>query len=109
MATSETQKSTGSKRTALAKSDGRSKDNSGVKDKVYPYFAVCLRSKGYEGSLITGKIYQVIRPEKNDPAADVRVIDEEGEDYLYAADRFVPVELPVAARKALRSASLLRA
>jgi hypothetical protein len=35
----------------------------------------------------------------------LRVIDESGEDYLYPADFFVAIELPLAARKALAKAS----
>jgi hypothetical protein len=31
----------------------------------------------------------------------VRVIDESGEDYLYPKDYFVPVDLPISARRAL--------
>jgi hypothetical protein len=62
---------------------------------------MCIDNGGYEGSLWVGKVYQVIRPEANDRLGDVRVIDEEGEDYLYAAKQFVPVELPSRARKVL--------
>jgi len=35
----------------------------------------------------------------------VRIIDESGEDYLYPGSFFVPIELPLAARKALAKAS----
>jgi hypothetical protein len=43
----------------------------------------------------------MIRPETNDRPNDVRVIDEEGEDYLYSADQFVPIDLPPKVRKAI--------
>jgi hypothetical protein len=33
----------------------------------------------------------------------LRVIDECGEDYIYPASRFVPVELPMKGRRALAS------
>jgi hypothetical protein len=33
----------------------------------------------------------------------LRVIDESGEDYIYPASRFVPVELPMKGRRALAS------
>lgn len=34
----------------------------------------------------------------------VRVIDNEGEDYLYGRAQFVPVELPTRAKKAIAAA-----
>jgi hypothetical protein len=54
-----------------------------------------------------GKAYKVIKPLAEDPGYDLRVIDEEGEDYLYSARRFVPVDLPPAARRAVVEASSL--
>lgn len=35
----------------------------------------------------------------------IRVIDESGEDYLYPADYFVPLELPREAERALSAAT----
>jgi len=64
-------------------------------------FALCINNRGYEGSLLVGKVYKIIKPEQNDRPGDLRVVDEEGEDYLYSADRFVPIELPPQARRAL--------
>ncbi len=55
--------------------------------------------------MILGKAYKVIRPLARDPDYDLRVIDEEGEDYLYSARRFVPIELPRAARRAVAEAA----
>ncbi|MGH7193760.1 MAG: hypothetical protein ACREJM_09540 [Candidatus Saccharimonadales bacterium] len=40
------------------------------------------------------KIYHVLIDEKATKDGELRVVDESGEDYLYAADRFVPIELP---------------
>lgn len=70
----------------------------------YPFFAMCLDHRGYEGSLCLGKVYQVIRPLVGDARYDLRVIDEEGQDYLYPADRFVAIDLPPRARKAIAAA-----
>ena len=67
----------------------------------YPYFALCVDPSGYQGSLSLGKIYRVIKPELGDRPYDLRVVDEEGEDYLYSAKRFVAVDLPAKARRAL--------
>jgi hypothetical protein len=58
------------------------------------HFVVCIRNEGYEASLELRKIYEVI----DDPQAAklnmLRVIDEEGEDYLYSKEWFLPIELP---------------
>jgi hypothetical protein len=67
---------------------------------------MCIDDNGYEGSLQKGKVYPIIRPEPGDRTYDVRVIDEEGEDYLYPAKRFVPIEnLPAKAKRAVRDAA----
>src|SRR2546426_11760278 len=62
-------------------------------------FAVCIENRGAE-DLDVRKIYRVL-PDKTAAATGyVRVIDESGEDYLYPADYFVPVELPQKAKRA---------
>jgi hypothetical protein len=66
---------------------------------------VCRSNAGYAASLEPRKLYAVL----DDPAASgqglLRVIDESGEDYLYPADLFVPIQLPEETRKALRLAA----
>jgi hypothetical protein len=52
-------------------------------------------------SLMLGKAYRVVRPQRDDPRDMYRVIDEEAEDYLYDRRQFVPVDLPLRARKLL--------
>ena len=71
----------------------------------YPFFALCLKNEGVAASLDVGKAYRIIRPEPNDPSYNVRVIDEDGEDYLYPAAWFMPLELPPKAKKALTAAA----
>ena len=66
-------------------------------------FAVCIHDAADQGDLIVGKVYRVMRPQRNDRAADVRIVDESGEDYLYPRAWFVPVDLPSKARKAIAS------
>ena len=66
-------------------------------------FAVCIKNSGYEASLERNKIYVVIPDEAAERDGELRVVDESGEDYLFAADRFVAVEVPAAVK-----ASLLR-
>jgi len=69
-----------------------------------PTFVVCLENGEYEADLLIGKVYRTGKAEKNDRPADLRVIDESGEDYLYPAKWFVPVELPAKARRVLMTA-----
>jgi hypothetical protein len=64
-------------------------------------FVVCLKNKGYEVSLEPRKIYQVLPDSEAAKHRQLRVIDESGEDYLYPASYFSPIELPQPVRKAL--------
>ena len=56
-------------------------------------FAMCIANKGYD-DLEAWKVYQVLPDAKAAEVGCIRVIDESGEDYLYPADRFVPLALP---------------
>jgi hypothetical protein len=58
------------------------------------HFAVCIRNDEYEGSLELRKIYEVIDDSAAAKHDMVRIIDEEGEDYLYPADWFLAIDLP---------------
>lgn len=64
-------------------------------------FVVCLRNEGYEVSLERHKIYQALSDADAARHRQVRVIDESGEDYLYPASCFAPIELPQAIQKAV--------
>lgn len=68
-------------------------------------FAVCVRNEGYEASLERNKIYAVLPDDQAERDGDLRVVDESGEDYLFAADRFVAIEVPTAVRASLLKAS----
>jgi hypothetical protein len=84
------------------KSSGRgTSTKSGGSRRRAPRFAVCVRNTGYEASLERNKIYVVIPDEAAEHEGDLRVIDESGEDYLFAADRFVAVEVPAAVKASL--------
>lgn len=67
-------------------------------------FAICISSS--EESLLTRrKLYQVLPDESAARSNYVRIIDDEGEDYLYPKDNFVFVTLPTkAAESVLESA-----
>lgn len=50
----------------------------------------CIDNTGYEVSLTRGKVYKIL-PYTSDPVS-LRVIDNEGEDYLYDTSRFESIE-----------------
>lgn len=58
-------------------------------------FVVCVRKDDSE-DLEPRKVYQVLPDRDAGREGYVRVIDESGEDYLYPAEYFVPVVLPLA-------------
>lgn len=64
-------------------------------------YVVCIANDGYPASLERHKIYQVVADEDAVVDGDIRIIDESGEDYLYPADFFVPIEVPAAVETSL--------
>ena len=69
------------------------------------HFAVCVDNDGYEASLERNKIYVVLPDKAAEKDGDLRVVDESGEDYLFAADRFVAIDIPAAVKASLLKAS----
>ncbi len=69
-----------------------------------PRFVICIRNEDCE-DLQPRKLYQVLPDQAAAKDDYVRVIDDSGEDYLYPANYFLPIELPQAAAKALLSAA----
>jgi hypothetical protein len=53
-------------------------------------FLVCINNEGYRASLEILKLYQAIPDQRASKLGQVRVIDESGEDYLYAKECFAP-------------------
>ena len=69
-----------------------------------PRFAICIRTD--DPDLLTPRmIYRVLPDASAEHSRFLRVIDNEGEDYLYPADYFLLVDLPVAVERALLRAS----
>lgn len=64
-------------------------------------FVVCLNNQNYETSLEAGKLYRVVPDDQAIAHGYIRVIDESGEDYAYATDRFLPLTLPAQTEKTL--------
>lgn len=69
------------------------------------HFAVCLNNKGYKAALEVGKLYRFIPDKEAEAEGLIRVVDESGEDYAFAAARFHPVNLPAPVEKVLLAAS----
>jgi hypothetical protein len=52
-------------------------------------------------SLDIRKIYRTLPDSEAGKVGQIRIVDESGEDYLYPADYFIPVELSQQAKDAL--------
>lgn len=70
-----------------------------------PQFVVCLNNAGYLASLEVGKLYQFIPDDEAEKLGGLRVIDEDGEDYLYDASMFCPLQVPPVVAQTLILAS----
>ncbi len=68
-------------------------------------FVVCLSNDGYAASLGRMKIYVALRDSEAEPNGLLRVIDESGDDYLYARSRFAALKLPRSVEQTLAAAS----
>lgn len=64
-------------------------------------FALCLDNTGNEASLIIGKVYPVLPDPRAAKDHLVRVVDESGEDYLFARSQFAFVDIPDRVRRRL--------
>jgi hypothetical protein len=66
-------------------------------------FAICLTA-GPEDDLQVRKLYRIFPDEDAFEVGCLRVLDESGEDYLYAAKRFLMVDVPEKSRGKLLKA-----
>jgi hypothetical protein len=71
-------------------------------------FVLCVDNGGYPESLEVRKVYAVLPDERAATNDYIRVIDETGEDYLYPAKYFVPIQLPPEVAKTLPVGTALR-
>ena len=67
--------------------------------RVARQFALCLVNEGNEASLILGKVYRMVPDARAAKDDLVRIIDESGEDYLFAKSQFAVVEFPQSVRR----------
>ena len=67
-------------------------------------FVVCVKCD--DAALLTRrKIYQLLPDDSASESNYVRVVDDEGEDYLYPADYFMFLDLPREVERALLDAA----
>jgi hypothetical protein len=68
-------------------------------------FVVCVRNEGYPASLEKRKIYVALRDPTAEKHAQLRVIDESGDDYLYPKEFFRSIALSDSIKKAVLAAA----
>jgi len=64
-------------------------------------FVVCIDNAAYPASLELHKLYRVLPDKQATADGDLRVVDESGEDCLYPAAYFAPIEVPAKLKKSL--------
>jgi len=70
-----------------------------------PQFVVCIDNSEYPASLELHKIYRVLPDEDAAAEGDIRIVDESGEDYIFPASYFVPIQVPQSVEDSLSKAS----
>ncbi len=71
-------------------------------------YVLCINNDGYPVSLEKRKVYQALPDPEAEAHGMIRVIDESEEDYLFSADRFVPIDLPAEAEAAFAPVPVAR-
>jgi len=64
-------------------------------------YVICIQNADYEASLELRKLYVRLPDDDAVKHGQIRTVDESGEDYLYPADLFVPVDLPADVQQTL--------
>ncbi len=67
------------------------------------YF-LCVRNRGYAASLRLRTVFQSLGDAEAEAHGMLRIVDELGEDYLFPAAFFVPIEIPESATHAFAGA-----
>lgn len=68
-------------------------------------YILCISNKGYEVSLEPRKLYAKMHDIAAERRGYVRIRDESGEDYLFPADHFTPIEVPPKIKRQLEQAA----
>jgi hypothetical protein len=74
--------------------------------RIAKQFALCLDNEGNEASLIPGKVYRMVPDARAAKDDLIRVIDESGEDYLFARRQFALVDFPQHVRRKILALEL---
>ena len=56
-------------------------------------YVICLSNEGYAASLEVRKLYQLLPDPKADAMHCIRSVDEDGEDYVYPENLFMPMDV----------------
>jgi hypothetical protein len=68
-------------------------------------FFLCIKNEGYAASLQVRTVYLGISDPQAESHGMLRIVDESGEDYLFPAAFFVPIEVPAEAAHAFAGAA----
>ena len=77
-------------------------------NKMTKRFVVCIWDDEGETDLEVLKIYKQLRDSDAEQDGMIRIIDESGEDYLYPAKWFLPLDLPRSIEETLESVAELQ-
>jgi hypothetical protein len=68
-------------------------------------FFLCIENKGYAASLQVRTVYRGISDPQAESHGMLRIVDESGDDYLFPASLFVPIQVPAEAAHAFAGAA----
>jgi hypothetical protein len=68
-------------------------------------FFLCIKNKGYAASLQVRTVYRGISDPQAESHGMLRIVDESGDDYLFSASLFVPIQIPAEAAHAFAGAA----
>lgn len=73
--------------------------------KSTPKFVICIQSD--DPDMLTPRmVYEVLPDEDAEKSNYMRIVDNEGEDYLYPTSYFVPISFPAGVQKTLKALPL---
>ena len=68
-------------------------------------FVICVKNDDHPASLEVRKLYSRIPDSDAESHGQVRIVDESGEDYLYPAEYFRAIELPIDVERTIAGAA----
>ena len=64
-------------------------------------YVICLSNEGYAASLEVRKLYELMPDAKAEARHCLRILDEDGEDYVYPENLFMAMEVSESVSRAL--------